>query len=112
MNEKDWDEEFRKLKNGDKLYRLQYWPSKPKRTVGTVTVKRVRGKTATLKGGYVWGVTKNDFGIDWFPSKQEMYEMALGNHECDVADAQWKLNEIEKEVRYLRKRIKIESKKK
>lgn len=104
--------EFTELKEGDKLYNLSYvrFDFPPKREWQTVTVKRRRGKTAILKGGYAWGVSENQYGSEWFPSKAEAIENAISDLEYEFEDKEEEYNALKKELSYLRKRLETEAK--
>jgi len=103
--------EFKELKEGDKLYNLSYhnksfFGYEMKREMQTVTIKRIRGITALLKGGYAWGVSKNNYGSDWFDNKLDCYKSAKELHENKFEDVKENYDAFKKEIKYLEKKIK------
>ena len=100
--------EFNELKNGDKLYHVAYWTFNgltTERELRCVTVKRIRGLTATLKGVSGWGITTTQFNTDWFPSKKGAYEAALRIQEENILGFEEALELHNKEAKYLKRKI-------
>lgn len=87
---------------------MAYWTFNgltTERELRCVTVKRIRGLTATLKGGYCWGITEKQFNADWFPSKKEAYEAALEIQEENISRFEVAIERHNKEAKYLKRKI-------
>ena len=102
--------EFKDLKEGDKLYQLEYhhkgrgYP-KDSRSMRMVTIKHIDSRRAKLSG-IEWNVTKREFDTGkWFSSKKEAYAEALWLHEIDFGDIEEIYLRYKKEIKYLKKKV-------
>ena len=92
------------MKVGDKLYSLDYWTD-GSRSWTTYTIKKINRTTVSMKG-YVWKISINDIGIDFFTSKKECIENAIELHEERLKQLrEEEIEPLQHELQYLKKKL-------
>lgn len=104
------------LKPGDKLWQLRYWEGHPwknngrcERQLAHVKIKKVNPKSLTLVY-WEWKIKKDEIGFEWFLTKKEAYEHALECHKESLEAPLERVNDLQKEIKYLERKIKEELK--